>query len=120
MKTRLTQDLLNRIKAGNTPAARYVGTYSHLYGEYNYLMGRTRGISVARPDDDHRERDALSGRGSQPRRQLRKHSELDREGKPVVAGSPVEVQVDLDTESFYKMLVDLLTAPTPESQVERA
>jgi hypothetical protein len=26
---------------------------------------------------------------------------------------PVEVQDDLDREKFYKMFVDLLTAPTP-------
>jgi purine nucleosidase len=34
--------------------------------------------------------------------------------KPKSAGPPIEVQVDLDTERFYKMLVDLLTAPTPK------
>jgi hypothetical protein len=27
---------------------------------------------------------------------------------------PAEVQVDLDTDKFYKLFVDLLTAPTPE------
>jgi hypothetical protein len=27
---------------------------------------------------------------------------------------PVEIQVDLDTEKFYKMFVDLLKAPTPK------
>jgi plastocyanin len=26
----------------------------------------------------------------------------------------VEIQVDLDTERFYKMIVDLLTAETPQ------
>jgi hypothetical protein len=26
----------------------------------------------------------------------------------------VEVQVDLDTQKFYKMFVDLLKAPTPK------
>jgi inosine-uridine nucleoside N-ribohydrolase len=26
----------------------------------------------------------------------------------------VEIQVDLDTDKFYKMFVDLLTAPTPK------
>jgi hypothetical protein len=29
-------------------------------------------------------------------------------------GPPAEIQVDLDTEKFYKMFVDLLTAPTPK------
>jgi hypothetical protein len=27
---------------------------------------------------------------------------------------PAEVQVDLDTQRFYKLFVDLLTAPTPK------
>ncbi len=34
--------------------------------------------------------------------------------KPKIDVQPVEVQVDLDTERFYKMFVDLLTAPTPK------
>jgi hypothetical protein len=34
--------------------------------------------------------------------------------KPKVDVQPAEIQVDLDTERFYKMFVDLLTAPTPK------
>ena len=34
--------------------------------------------------------------------------------KPTIVGQPAEIQVDLDTERFYKMFVDLLTAPTPK------
>jgi hypothetical protein len=34
--------------------------------------------------------------------------------KPKSATAAAEVQVDLDTEKFYKMFVDLLTAPTPK------
>ena len=37
VKTRMTIELINRIKAGNSPAARYVGAYARLHGEYNYL-----------------------------------------------------------------------------------
>ena len=33
--------------------------------------------------------------------------------KPKINVQPVEIGVDLDTERFYKMFVDLLTAPTP-------
>src|SRR5256885_7057887 len=32
VKTRLTTELINRIKSGNSPAARYVGKYAQLYG----------------------------------------------------------------------------------------
>jgi plastocyanin len=34
--------------------------------------------------------------------------------KPKHEVQPVEIQVDLDTERFYKMFVDLLTAETPK------
>src|SRR5712671_3793258 len=37
VKTRMTSELINRIKTGDSLAARYVGKYSRLYGEYNYL-----------------------------------------------------------------------------------
>jgi purine nucleosidase len=34
--------------------------------------------------------------------------------KPKLEVQRVEIQDDLDVEKFYKMLVDLLTAPTPK------
>ena len=37
VKTRMTMDLINQVKAGTTPATRYIGTYARLYGQYNYL-----------------------------------------------------------------------------------
>ncbi len=37
VKTRMTTELINRIKAGNSPAAQYIGKYARLLGEYNYL-----------------------------------------------------------------------------------
>jgi inosine-uridine nucleoside N-ribohydrolase len=33
--------------------------------------------------------------------------------KPKLDARPVEIQVDLDTEKFYKMFVSLMTSPTP-------
>src|SRR5437588_2015669 len=37
VKTRLTADLINRIKAADTPAAHYIGKYTQLRGNYNYI-----------------------------------------------------------------------------------
>src|SRR3984957_18987844 len=37
VKTRSTSELMSRIKAGDSPAARYVGQFARLHGEYNYL-----------------------------------------------------------------------------------
>lgn len=113
LKTRLTQDLLNRVKAGNTPAARYVGTYSHLYGQYNYLWDELAAVAWLDPTlitaKETRYLDVDLSRGADYGNTL----SWSEQAKPKSAGPPVEIQVDLDTERFYKMLVDLLTAPTP-------
>src|ERR1700694_951037 len=37
VKTRLTSDLIGRIKANDSPAARYIGKYARLRGNFNYL-----------------------------------------------------------------------------------
>ena len=37
VKTKMTMELINRIKQGSTPAAQYIGKYGRLFGEYNYL-----------------------------------------------------------------------------------
>jgi inosine-uridine nucleoside N-ribohydrolase len=33
--------------------------------------------------------------------------------KPTLSAQPVEIQVDLDLERFYRMFVSLMSAPTP-------
>jgi purine nucleosidase len=113
VKTRLTQDLLNRVKAGNTPAARYVGSYSHLYGQYNYLWDELAALAWLDPSlitaKETRYLDVDLSRGPSYGNTL-SWTEPD---KPRSVGPPVEVQLDLDIERFYKMFVDLLTAPTP-------
>src|SRR6201982_437507 len=37
VKTRMTNEIINQIKGGDTPSAKYIGSYSRLYGQYNYL-----------------------------------------------------------------------------------
>jgi inosine-uridine nucleoside N-ribohydrolase len=114
VKTRLTQELLDRVKAGNSPAARYISTYGRLFGTYNYLWDELAAAAwldlsliTAR---ETRYLDVDLSRGASYGNTL---SWSDRD-RPKVVGPPVEVQVDLDTEKFYKMFVDLLTAPTPK------
>jgi inosine-uridine nucleoside N-ribohydrolase len=117
LKTRLTQSLLDRVKAGKTPAARYIGTYSHLFGKYNYLWDELTALAWLDPSlitaKDARYLDVDLSRGAGYGNTL----SWTEEDKPKIMGSdgpPAEIQVDLDTEKFYKMFVDLLTAPTPK------
>jgi purine nucleosidase len=116
LKTRLTQDLLDRVKAGNTPAARYVGAYSHLFGKYNYLWDELTALAWLDPSlitaKETRYLDVDLGRGAGYGNTL----SWMADDRPKGVGPPVEIQVDIDTEKFYKMFVDLLTASTPKPQ----
>jgi inosine-uridine nucleoside N-ribohydrolase len=113
VKTRMTADLINRIKASNAPAAQYVGKYARLYGEYNYLWDELASAAWLDPSlitkTETRYLDVDLGRGAGYGSIL---SWNDKD-KPKIDLQPVEIQVDLNTEKFYKMFVDLLTAPTP-------
>jgi inosine-uridine nucleoside N-ribohydrolase len=110
----MTKELINRIKAGKTPSAQYIGKYSQLYGEYNYLWDELAAAAWLDPTlitkKETRFLDVDLGRGAGYGNML---TWTDRD-KPKVDVQPAEIQVDLDTERFYKMFVDLLTAPTPK------
>jgi purine nucleosidase len=113
VKTRLTKELVARIKEGRSPAARYVGTYARLFGEYNYLWDELAAAawldSSIITKSETRYMDIDLGREANYGNTLT-WSEKDR---PAVAMRPVEIQVDLDLERFYKEFVDLLEAQTP-------
>jgi purine nucleosidase len=117
VKTRMTAELISRIKAGESRAARYVGTYARLRGEYNYLWDELAAAawldSSLITKKETRFMDVELDRGASYGNTL---TWTDRD-KPKLEFQPVEVQDDLDTERFYQMFVDLVTAPTPQSHV---
>jgi len=114
VKTRLTQELIDRVKAGNTPASRYVASYSHVSGKYNYLWDELAALAWLEPSlttaKDTRYLDVDLNRDAGYGNTL-SWTEPD---KPTIVGLPAEMQVDLDLEKFYRMFVELLTAPTPK------
>ncbi|HLX82840.1 MAG TPA: nucleoside hydrolase [Terriglobales bacterium] len=113
LKTRMSNDLIARIKAGSSPTAQYIGKYAQLRGSYNYLWDELTSAAWLDPSlitkKETRYMDVNLDRGAGYGDTLT-WSERDKPGREV---QPVEVQVDLDTERFYKMFVDLLSAPTP-------
>jgi purine nucleosidase len=115
VKTRLTQDLLDRVKEGNSPAAKYIGTYGRLFGKYNYLWDELAAVAWLDPTiitaKTTRYLDIDLNRGAGYGDTL----SWTEDDKPKIVGPPVEIQVDLDKDRFYKMFVDLLKAPTPKS-----
>ncbi len=113
VKTKMTTELLKRIKTGTTPAAQYIGKYGRLFGEYNYLWDELTAAAwldssvITKTETRFMDVDLDRGAGYG---NVLTWTERD---KPVVDVQPVEIQVDLDPEKLYKMMVDLLTAPTP-------
>ncbi len=115
LKTRMSMDLINKVKTGTRPVAHYIGTYGRLYGTYNYLWDELTSVAwidpslITKTETRYMDVDLDKGAGygdtltwsdnDKPKRQVRQ----------------VEIQVDLDTERFYKMFVDLLTAETPQA-----
>jgi inosine-uridine nucleoside N-ribohydrolase len=114
VKTRLSKELVDRVKAGTSPPARYVGSYSRLYGQYNYLWDELAAAAWLDPSiitaKEARYLDVDLSRGAGYGDTL----SWTEQDKPQSARAPAEVQVDLDTEKFYKLFVDLLTSPTPK------
>jgi purine nucleosidase len=114
VKTRLTSELIDRVKAGNSPAARYIGSYARLRGQYNYLWDELAAAAWLDPSlitkKEMRYLDVNLDRGAGNGDTLT-WTEQERSTRGL---QPAEVQVDLDTDKFYKLFVDLLTAPTPK------
>jgi purine nucleosidase len=114
VKTRLRQDLIDRIKSADSPAARYIGTYGRVRGKYSYLWDELAAAAWIDPSiitaKETRYLDVDLSRGADYGDTL-SWSEAD---KPKIIGEPIEIQVDLDRERFYKLFVHLLQAPTPK------
>ena len=114
VKTRMSTELIDHIKAGNSPAARYIGAYTHLHGEYNYLWDELAAAAWLDPSlitqKETRFMDVDLDKGYGYGDTI---TWSDRD-KPTLEVRPVEIQVDLNLEKFYKLFVDLLTAPTPQ------
>ncbi len=114
VKTRMTQELVDRVKAGDSPAARYIGTYTRLHGPYNYLWDELTALAWLDPSlitaKETRYLDVGLNRGASYGDTL----SWTEQDKPKFVGPPEEIQVDLDAQKFYKEFVDLLKAPTPQ------
>ena len=115
LKTSLTQDLIDKVKAGKTPVAKYIGTYAHLRGPYNYLWDELTSAAWLDPTlitkTETRYMDVNLDRGPGYGDTLT-WSENDKPKREDL--QKVEIQDDLNADRFYKMFVDLLTADTPK------
>jgi purine nucleosidase len=113
VKTRMTTELIDRIKAAKTPAAQYIGTYGHLFGEYNYLWDELAAAAWLDPSIITKKESRYLDIDLDPGANYGNTLSWNDQDKPKADLQPVEIQDNLDLEKFYKIFVDLLSAPTP-------
>jgi inosine-uridine nucleoside N-ribohydrolase len=110
----MSNELIEKIKTSKSPAAQYIGKYARLYGFYNYLWDELTSAAWLDPSlitkKENRYMDVNLDRGPGYGDTL---TWTDRD-KPKRDVQTVEVQFDLDTDKFYKLFVELLTASTPQ------
>ncbi len=114
VKTRLTPEMVDRIRSSPTPAAQYIGKYARLRSSYNYLWDELAAAAWLDPSIITKKEtlylDVDLDRGAGYGDTL----SWPEQNKPKFAGPPNEVQDDLNLEKFYTMFVDLLSALTPK------
>lgn len=115
VKTRLTADLMNRVKAGNSLAANYLGKYGRLWGNYNYLWDELTAAAWLDPTLITKKETLFMDVDLDHGANYGNTLNWTDNHKPKVELRPIEVQVDLELDRFYKIFVDLLTAPTPKN-----
>jgi inosine-uridine nucleoside N-ribohydrolase len=115
VKTSMSQELLDHIRQGASPAARYIGQYTVLH-KNNYLWDELAAVAWLDPGiitkSETRFVDVNLDRGGNWGDVLSWSAE-DKPARYDV--QPVEVQMDLDLAKFYKLLSDLLNAQTPRA-----
>jgi purine nucleosidase len=113
IKTRLTPAMIKQIDASGTPQARYIARFYRTGQGGEYMWDELAAAAWIDPSLITKRETRYMGvdldRGAGYGNTLT-WTEKD---KPKVTVQPVEIQVDLDTEKFYRMFVNLMSAPTP-------
>ena len=113
LKTRLTQAMINQIRSSGTPLALYVARFFQTGQGGEYMWDELAAAAWIRPSlitkRENRYMSVNLDRGAGYGDTLT-WTEKD---KSKFGAQAVEIQVDLDTESFYRMFVSLMSSPTP-------
>jgi purine nucleosidase len=113
VKTRLTPAMIQEIAKAGTPLAAYLARFYQSSPGADIMWDELAAASwidpaiITRKENRYLSVDLDRGAGYGD---TLTWSEKDR---PTITVQPVEIQVDLDKERFYKMFVNLMTARTP-------
>ncbi len=115
IKTRLTPEMIKQIEASGTALARYVARYFQPGPGADYMWDELAAVAWIDPTlitkRETRYMDVNLDRGAGYGNTLT----WTEEDKSKLGAQQVEIQIDLDAEKFYRMFVNLMSAPTPSA-----
>jgi inosine-uridine nucleoside N-ribohydrolase len=113
IKTHLTPAIVKQIEASGTPLARYLSRFAMYSPGADIMWDELAAAAwidptlITKSEIRYMEVDLDHGAG------YGNTLTWTEEDKPSFAARPVEIQVDLDLERFYRMFVSLMSAKTP-------
>jgi purine nucleosidase len=113
IKTHLTPAMVKQIEASGTPLARYVARFAMFTPGADIMWDELAAASwidptlITKRETRYMEVDLDRGAG------YGNTLTWTEKDKPASTAQPVEIQVDLDLERFYRMFVSLMSTSTP-------
>ena len=112
VKTSLTPEMIKQIGASGTPLGQYIARFYQQFPGADIMWDELAAAAWVDPtiitQRETRYMDVDLGKGAGYGNTL---TWTDKD-KPKITLQPVEIQVDLNKEKFYRMFVDLMTRPT--------
>jgi purine nucleosidase len=113
IKTRMTAALVKEIGGSGTPVVRYVAQYALLTPGANIMWDELAAAAWIDPAIITKTETRYMGVDLDHGAGYGNTLTWTDKDKPQVARPPVGIQMDLDSEKFYRMFVKLMIAPTP-------
>jgi inosine-uridine nucleoside N-ribohydrolase len=115
LKTQLTPAIVKQIEASGTPLAKYIARFA-MYSPGADIMWDELAAEawidptlITKRETRYMEVDLDRGAG------YGNTLTWTAQDKPAIVVEPIEIQVDLDLERFYRMFLTLMSGPTPDA-----
>jgi len=115
VKTHLTPALVKQIEASGTPLAHYISRFAMYTQGADIMWDELAAAAWIDPSIITKRETGYMGVDLDHGAAYGNTLTWSEKEKPALTVQPVEIQMDLDTEKFYRMFVDLMTAPTPKA-----
>jgi purine nucleosidase len=115
VKTRLTPEMIKQIDAAGTALAHYVARYYQPGPGTDFMWDELAAAGWIDPSIITKRETRYMGVDLDRRAGYGNTLTWSENDKPKLTRPPVEIQIDLDTEKFYRMFISLMTAPIQNS-----